>query len=186
MNIFVIVTSDPCGHCKTFKAQHFNNLIDNLSKINDLVILNANFPEMKTNGYFSGNGNPKKNVFQWINKKDLKINVNPKLESLITGFPQFFLFSVANWGSGTELNGLIPNGTIVNGKIVPSNSGPMIARTSEALTEWIKNGIIELNKNGNAVKNKDTGSGNSKNQSYMPTYIEPSKFKIKINPQPDE
>lgn len=203
MSIFVIVTSDNCIHCDTFKKQHMDKLLSNLSQINNLIVLNANFPERTTLGFFPNPGNSlitKKNVFHWYNKKDTnKLYINPKLEGLILGFPQFFLFSLKNWNSNEELNGLVPNGIITNGKITMntienkssiSNKSPVIIKTADSLTEWVKNSTIELN---NKEKSRDyinvsniNPINSSINKDYMPKYVEPNRIKIRINPQPDE
>lgn len=201
MSIFVLVSAETCGHCKTFKAQHLNKLLDNLSKINGLTILHANFPDRSARGFFGTSGSPgssgmitnfRKDIFHFItNKKDgTKLSVNPKLETLIPGFPIFLLFSLENWNNPNNLNGLALNGTIVDSTLQTNKSGqPVIARTAEAITEWVKNNLDTISNTSIPVVPTTPKLGSTdtfKNQDFMPKYVEPSRIRIKVSPQSED
>lgn len=179
MALLAIVTSEPCGHCKTFKAQHLDKLLRNLNDIPGLVILHANFPSMRTEGFpTSPNGSYNKNIFKFFNTKNIKVpmTVNPKLETLIKGFPQFFMFSLANWNSNDELKGILFNGTITD-KEKP------LPRTAEGITEWVKKNLpIVLNE----ITSTITPSVRINDQNERPGYIEPTRIRIKVSPQLDD
>jgi len=172
--IFIIVTAKTCGHCITFKEQHFERLLDKLDSINNLNVLHIDAPTMQINDYFSDQNTMKK-YCKYI--KGPTVPINMSLKSYIAWFPQFFLFSMDNWLSNDgKLKGMIFNGEInKDGKIVQSET--IINRTADAIFNWIKNKIDNFN-----ISDIGTPKNiqDQKSTEYLPGFLAPSKIKFKI------
>ena len=112
--------------------------------------------------------------------KTLKGNVNiinPNIEKAIGWFPEFMIIPNNVWNSGGKLTGLVFNGVFnEEGMTDQRNSG--LSRNAKAINEWVKNSIKDYVE---PVINSSTIS-----KDYMPTYIAPTKIKLRITGRPNE
>ena len=150
-NVFVMVTSKTCGHCVTFKQQHLNKLLTNLSG-NGINIINISLPdrdikglETKKNDIIVHVGPPDAEIEKKNSSKIViyylqggNIGINLKIIKLIKGYPQFFLFPKDSWiTQNGPLTGLMFNGTINPDGTSSLNQTGQPAN-AETLTKWIK------------------------------------------------
>lgn len=165
--IFLIITSDSCGHCRSFKEQYFNDMISNLKSVSNLNILHINLPSMKnTHEYFINLKNDQ--IFKVL--KGSVPTINPNIEKAIGWFPEFMLISSNIWNSGGKLTGLVFNGIFNElGLTLQNNTG--LSRNSKTICDWVKNSIKDfVEPISNSPVTKD----------YMPSFVAPTKIKLKI------
>jgi len=183
-----MVTSKTCGHCITFKQQHMKNLLDKLSNIPNLNVIDISFPERSReilsptkNDIVSYVGTSNPDIDRVSNSKLVvyylkgeNIGINHKIVNSIRGFPQFFLFSKDNWTDPNgNLKGLTFNGTMnFDGTVKPSKISQPI--TADALYEWVKNNMTNYN------STIMTSQVKIQNGQQLPGYLAPSAIKFKI------
>lgn len=170
--IFVLITSNTCSACITFKEQHLNKLLEKLKSINDLSVLHINLLNRDVNSLNQSN-------LKYI--KGANLGLHPKFVKTVSWYPQFFIFSKNDWlNTSGNLKGYTFNGTITEeGTSVRSSNGQ--PHNADNLYEWCKNIIGEKNQ-GIPVNNQ----GKSTINQIMPGYLQPSKYKFKFSPNKDD
>ena len=202
--VFIFITSDSCGACVSFKQQHMNSMLDKLKNL-DLNIIHINLKEMAINTF-----NPNSDMVKYIKGKRLPIN--PEFIKIVTGYPQFFIFSLNNWLSNTQLKGYIFNGYFnENGSISTNSNDKLVVRTAENIYKWAdsiiktpnsnnsnnnnsnsnSNNNNSNNNNSNSNSNNNNSNNSNSNSNYnsnvkYPSYIMPYNYKMKIKSTTDD
>lgn len=173
--LFVIVTSEECGHCRSFKDQHMTKLITKLKLVDGVSVLHINLPRSSTVGYF---GNVNKNIFKFL--KGPVLRINKKVEKAIDVFPQFFLFSMGDWlndDADDKLRCLVFTRVLKeDGSTKPS--GVNLPRTADSLVEWVKNGIKNYN--------VEVTENDKPEEVKVLKFISPSPIKLRVGPRFDD
>lgn len=158
-HVFIMVTADTCGACRSFKSQYFIDTIEKLKTIKSLAIMHINLPTMDAQ----------------IDQKFLhalkgKPYMNPEFAKVVRWYPSFFVFDANVWyNSNSKLNGKVANGIMVdrNGVMVAEISqrspdvntptAPRVAITDDGIYNWV---LSIVNSNAPA----------------LPGYLRPSNF----------
>src|SRR5579863_4362880 len=209
--ILVLVTSNMCGHCVSFKEQYLSKLINNIKGIDNLTFLHINLPKNDTKGFFNEPVN--KDIFEFVKGKPSRIN--PRLGNAIQGYPSIFLFSMKDWQSTDKLQGLYFNGSIIDSIATPASKDTVIIpRTADKIYDWVIQNMKNYNTSLESTKTPSVGSqpttsnipsnGSSYNSTYnsssynnsynstynnsygVPNYLKPSSIKIKIGPRDED
>jgi hypothetical protein len=153
--VFVIITSKTCGHCVTFKEQHMNKLLEDLSSLPNLSIINVSLPDRDMEGFGDRRTQVNSVIGAPTNDSEKKygnnktiyyiqggnVGFNLKCIKYVRGYPQFLLFPKNLWMSQRdELAGWAFNGVIVPGVETRPNktASPINAKT---LSSWILENI---------------------------------------------
>lgn len=181
--LLVLITSNTCSHCISFKDQHLSKLMGKLKDIPNLSFLHINLPQNKFNGYFT---EPvPKDIFKFV--KGSPVRINPKLESAIPGYPCIFLFSMKDWLNTESLRGLVFNGSLVNGNVVNPSKDAVIPRTAEKIAEWVIQSMRSYNTGdtaGTSVSSPEPASGSVTYS--LPGYLKPMDIKMRIKARDED
>jgi hypothetical protein len=175
----VIVTSQTCGHCISFKEKHLNTLLKNLNNMSNLNIIQIDLPVMNGIGeYFKDIHNKK--IFKSIKGSSL-INLN--IEKYIVWFPMFFLFPTSQWNNLSSVPlGISSNADISSIEKIGHLKTPTPS-TASSLETWVKSGIENMNQT--PIK-ETVGIPIVPLNVKQPGYLAPSKLKMKITSRPIE
>lgn len=135
--IFIMVTSDGCGHCTHFLATDYEPLVNRLLANGKFTILHGE----ATVGAVGPAGSGGKSVVKYktvskssrgmIEETPTKININPMFINLVKWFPQFFVFRTSVWNSDWSKSKVLEGG-VLNGNIVRNEKGlTAIIRTDQ-------------------------------------------------------
>lgn len=126
--VFVIVTSDTCGHCITFKKEHFINLLNKLNLITNLNILLIN---RDTSGEY------KTQFLKPENENSTSINTS--IYQSIAWFPMFMLIpkDIIFSKNMKQIVGYVMNGNLIDGKAKLNENGTIPA-TSDNIYSWVE------------------------------------------------
>jgi hypothetical protein len=176
-----MVTSRTCGHCTRFKNQQLQPLLDLLKSNNNLTIVNIDFPENKVMEYLKPN--IIKDIYKVIQGQYVPINMG--IGKLITGFPQFFLFTLDNYKSGKLLGDSFNNETDSFGNM--TRSKVTLPITADNLNNFITQIINKQPINKQVVSNQPVSNQPINidkpinKPASVPGYLFPSNYKPKIS-----
>jgi hypothetical protein len=166
--IFIMITSETCGHCVRFMNTQYKDLVNKLKDIKGLNVLHILYGTGK-------NGNAEL-TYDYV--KSNTNYQNPNISKIISWFPTFMLINMNEWTSpNATLNPKIINGSMTTGlngerKSEPSKGGVVLS--ADKISEWVLN---ELNndKSGNKDR-KITARGHG--------FVYPSNSQVMFNYNP--
>ena len=130
--IFVIITSDTCGHCTRFVSNHYTDLISRLKLVEGLEIIHIKLENGK---------------YQHLPIRMTKDHLH-LISDYVSWFPEFLLVNKNNWYNNQELEGYVFNGKINNSKDemkVEQEPDQNLVKpiTSDKIMEWVTSKVTQ-------------------------------------------
>jgi hypothetical protein len=159
--VFIIITSDACGHCHRFISNHYKDLLERLKNIEGLTLIHI---KQSPTGY---------------EHAPVGVSLNPNYVKYIGWFPEFLLVTKNSWNSSGDLEGYIFNGKInnaANTRAIPDENTQTKPITADKIMEWITSKIQQ-----NQIAPKSVSPINNIMASRGHSYVAP---KISLNFEP--
>lgn len=140
--VLVVITADRCPACKNYKSICREKFISAAKKIPNLRVKEFDVPSPEP---FDIN-----KAFNL--ETGQKAEGPADLRNYLGWYPSFALFSGSSWDSNGKLQGVVMNGTVVDGKVTKQQGGKTYVNSNpEQCLEWLNanlgsvRGMVTLN-----------------------------------------